>query len=145
VPGVSSGEQLAQLMHQIGPQAGNTQIARVLKHALRETERAAVQALVFIGDAMEEELDMLAAMAGKLGAQGVPIFAFQEGRDPTVRSAFRLLALKSGGAYFEFNPDRPHAVELLSEQLNAVARLAVGDAGALESLGVTAALTDQRG
>ena len=58
--------------------------------------------MTFIGDAMEEELDVLAAKASKLGAQGVPIFLFQEGRDPAVRKAFRLLALESGGGYFEF-------------------------------------------
>jgi hypothetical protein len=141
---VSSGEQLAHLMHRIDCVGGLTQIGRVLGHALRETESAAVQALVFIGDAMEEEIETLAAMASKLGMQGVPIFIFQEGRDAAVRSAFRLLALKSGGAYFEFNLDTSRAVEQLSEQLNAVARLAVGDAGALEQIGGTAALTDQR-
>jgi hypothetical protein len=54
------------------------------------------------------------------------------------------LALKSGGAYFEFNPDKPQAVEQLSEQLNAVARLAVGDVEALDRITKTAALTDQR-
>jgi hypothetical protein len=54
------------------------------------------------------------------------------------------LALKSGGAYFEFNPDKPRAIEQLSERLNAVARFAVGDTAALESIGA-AALTDQRG
>jgi hypothetical protein len=94
---------------------------------------------------MEENLDELAALAGKLGKQGVPIFLFQEGRDSAVRRAFRLLALKSGGAYFEFNPGASRAVEQLSEQLNAVARLAVGDAEALERIAKTAALTDQRG
>jgi hypothetical protein len=65
-----------------------------------------VQALVFIGDAMEELLDELAAMAGKLGRLRVPIFLFQEGRDSAVRKAFRLLALKSGGAYFRVQSER---------------------------------------
>ena len=125
-------------------EGGLTQIGRVLDHALRENEKAAVQALVFIGDAMEEQIDVLADAAGKLGTQGVPIFIFQEGRDAAVRRAFRLLALKSGGAYFEFNPDKPRAVEQLSEQLNAVARLAVGDFEALDRITKTAALTDQR-
>jgi hypothetical protein len=142
---VSSGEQLAQLMNRIDCEAGYTQIGRVLGHALRETEKAAVQALVFIGDAMEEQIEELAAIASKLGTLGVPIFMFQEGRDSAVRRAFRLLVLKSGGAYFEFNPDTSRAVEQLSEQLNAVARLAVGDAEALERIAKTAALTDQRG
>jgi len=141
---VSSGEQLAHLMNRIDCEGGHTQIGRVLDHALRENEKAAVQALVFIGDAMEEQIEVLADAAGKLGTQGVPIFIFQEGRDAAVRRAFRLLALKSGGAYFEFNPDKPRAVEQLSEQLNAGRRLAVGDVEALDRITKTAALTDQR-
>jgi hypothetical protein len=138
---VSSGEHLAQLMSRIECVAGLTQIGRVLAHALRAAETASLRALVFIGDAMEENIDELAGMAGKLGALGAPIFIFQEGRDPAVRKAFRLLALRSGGAYFEFNPDKPRAVEQLSDQLNAIARLAVGDAEALQRIGATAALT----
>jgi hypothetical protein len=82
-------------MRKIECEGGMTQIGKVMAHALRETEKAPVQALVFIGDAMEENLDELALMAAKLGAHGVPIFLFQEGRDPAVRKAFRLLALKS--------------------------------------------------
>ena len=92
---------------------------------------------------MEEELDVLAGKALKFGAAGIPIFMFQEiprGRfaskdSAAVRSAFRLLALKSGGEYFEFNLEKPRATEQLSAQLNAIARMAVGD---------TTALTDQR-
>jgi hypothetical protein len=131
-------------MNRIDCEGGYTQIGRVLDHALRENEKAAVQALVFIGDAMEEQIEVLAGAAGKLGTQGVPIFIFQEGRDAAVRRAFRLLALKSGGAYFEFNPDKAGAVEQLSEQLNAVGRLAVGDVEALDRITKTATLTDQR-
>ena len=131
-------------MNRIDCEGGYTQIRRVLEHALRENEKAAVQALVFIGDAMEERIETLAAAAGELGTQGVPIFIFHEGRNAAVRRAFRILALKSGGAYFEFNPDKTRAVELLSEQLNAVARLAVGDVEALDRITKTAALTDQR-
>jgi hypothetical protein len=125
-----SGKQLAQSMNKIECMGGMTQIGRVLEHAIRETEKAAIQALVFIGDAMEENIEELATLAGKLGTLRVPIFLFQEGRDAAVRKAFRLLALKSGGAYFEFNLDKPRAVAQLSERLNAVARFAVGDAAA---------------
>jgi hypothetical protein len=138
-----SGDQLAHWMAGIECVAGVTQIGRVLAHALRETEKAAIQGVIFIGDAMEESLDELAVMAGKLGMLGVPIFMFQEGCDSAVRKAFRLLALKSGGAYFEFNPNTSRAVEQLSDRLNAIARLAVGDVEALERIGV-AAVTDQR-
>jgi len=131
---VSSGDLLAALMNKIECVAGGTQIGRVLDHVLREHEQDRVQAVTFIGDAMEEEIDVLATKAAKLGAAGVPIFIFQEGRDADVRKAFRLLALKSGGAYFEFNPDKPRAVEQLSAQLNAVALLAVGDTKAVQNI-----------
>jgi hypothetical protein len=125
----SSGEQLAQPMDPIECEAGCTQIGRVLAHALRETEKAPVQALVFIGDAMEEQIEELAVLAGKLGRLHVPLLMFQEGRDPNVRKAFRLLALKCGEAYFEFNADAPRAIEQLSGRLNAIARLAVASSG----------------
>ena len=134
---VSNGEQLAHLMNRIECEGGCTQIGRVLTHTLREAEKAAMQALVFIGDAMEEQLEELAAKAAQLGKLGVPIFLFQEGRDPVVRKAFRLLALKSGGAYFEFNPNTSRATEQLSDRLNAIARLAVGDTEALRRIGHT--------
>jgi hypothetical protein len=134
---VSSGDQLTQLMNKIECVGGMTQIGRMFGHALRENAKAAVQALVFIGDAFEEELETVAAMASKCGMLGLPLFMFQDvsqGRDATARKAFRLFALKSGGAYFEFNPNTSRAVEQLSEQLNAVARIAVGDAKALQNI-----------
>jgi hypothetical protein len=134
---VESGEQLAHLMTRIECEGGCTQIGRVLTHALHEAEKAVMQALVFIGDAMEEQIEELAAKAAQLGALGVPIFLFQEGRDAAVRKAFRLLALKSGGAYFEFNPNASQAIEQLSDRLNAIARLAVGDTEALQRIGHT--------
>jgi hypothetical protein len=135
-----SGDQLARLMNRIECECGHTQIGRVLTHALHEAENAAVQALVFIGAAMEETLEVLTAKATRLGALKVPIFMFQEGNDSRVRKAFRLLALKSGGAYFEFNTNSSRAVDQLSNQLNAIARLAVGDVGALQRIGATAAI-----
>lgn len=142
-PWVTSGDELARLMGTVKCDAGYTQIGRIFDHVLAEHAKAPIQALTFIGDAMEEELDVLAGKALKFGAAGVPIFMFQEiprGRfnsrnSPAVRSAFRLIALKSGGEYFEFNLEKPRATEQLSTQLNAIARLAVGD---------TTALTDQR-
>jgi len=120
---VSSGEQLAQLINKISCEAGYTQIGLTLRHALRDNAKSAVQALVFIGDACEEELDPLAGLAGDLGKAGLPIHCFQEGRDSTVRRVFRLLALKSGGSFHEFNVDTTRAQ--LAKQLNDVARLAV--------------------
>lgn len=128
----TSGDQLAQLMNQIECVGGLTQIRRVLAHAKREAVIGMIQGLIFIGDAMEgNSIEELAPLASELGKLKAPIFAFQEGHDTATRKAFRLLALKSGGRYFEFNPNAPRAVEQLSDQLNAIARLAVGDHEAL--------------
>jgi hypothetical protein len=123
----SSGEQLAQWMGKVECEAGTTQILRVLQHVLREHAKAPVQALTLIGDAFEEEIDPLSGLAGELGAASVPIYAFLEGRDSTALRAFRLLALRSCGRFFEFNAETPEAIDRLAKQFNAVARLAVGD------------------
>ena len=53
---------------------GETQIARVLRHALKAAEAQKIGALVFVGDAMEEKLDELCGLAGQLGLRGVPVF-----------------------------------------------------------------------
>lgn len=128
---VSSGEQLAHLMNRIECEGGETQIARVLTHARAEAA-IGIQGLIFVGDAMEgDSIEELAALASELGRLKAPIYIFQEGQDPAVQKAFRLLALKSDGKYFEFNLNAPSAVERLSGQLNAIARLAVGDREAL--------------
>ncbi len=79
---VSGGQGLAQLMSRIEVRGGSTQIRRVLAHARDEARRAKVGALVFIGDAMEENPDTLAALAGELALLGVKSFMFQEGHDP---------------------------------------------------------------
>ena len=51
---VSDPRALAGLMEKIDCRGGHTQIAKVLAHARRETEKTKVQALVYVGDAMEE-------------------------------------------------------------------------------------------
>src|SRR5262245_4682252 len=64
---ISHPDQLAKTMSQIMCQAGHTQIEKVLTHTQKETKLFQVSALVFVGDAMEENPDMLAPQAGKLG------------------------------------------------------------------------------
>ena len=117
----SRGEDLARLMNTVECEAGATQIERVLRHALREHEKAPIQAVTFIGDAMEEELDVLAGLADKLGAARVPLHTFLEGNDTIARNAFRLLALRSGGTFSQFNAAQPEAIQRLSAQLTNIA------------------------
>ena len=89
---VSQAERLGALMERIDCRGGHTQIGKIIAHAKRETQITKVQALVFVGDAMEEKLDDLCHAAGELGLLGVPAFMFQEGDDPIAEQAFREIA-----------------------------------------------------
>lgn len=129
---VSETESLKTLMSKIDCRGGHTQIGKVLSHALKETEREKVNALVYIGDAMEEHVDDLAEKAGQLGLRGVPIFVFQEGGDGAAEIAFKEIARLSKGAWFRF--DRS-AASTLSRLLSAVAVYATGGLKALEARG----------
>jgi hypothetical protein len=101
---VSQPGRLASLMEKIDCRGGHTQIGRVLNHARKESQGRRVQALVFVGDAMEEPIDDLCAAAGELGLLGVPAFMFQEGSEPVAERAFREIARLSRGAYCRFAP-----------------------------------------
>ena len=127
---VSEAERLAGLMEGINCQGGHTQIEKILSHARRETERMKVQALVFVGDAMEEAIDDLSVAAGELGLLGVPAFMFQEGDDPIAEQAFREIARLTHGVYCRFDPG---AAQQLAELLRAAAAYAAGGMKALEN------------
>lgn len=128
---VSDPRTLAGLMEQIDCRGGHTQIAKVLAHARRESEKTKVQALVYVGDAMEESIDDLCAKAGELGLLGVPVFMFQEGGDPVAENAYREITRLSRGAYCRFNAGAAHE---LRELLRAVAAFASGGLNALGRL-----------
>lgn len=128
---VSDPEALARLMTTVSCRGGHTQIAKVLLHARREAGSAKVNALVYVGDCMEENIDDLAQHAGELGLLGTPVFLFQEGRDSRAEQAFREIARLTRGAYCRF--DQGAAGEL-GELLTAVAVFATGGARALEDM-----------
>jgi hypothetical protein len=71
---VAEPDRFGELMSRIDCRGGQTQIAKVLAHARRENDRFKVGALVFIGDAMEENLDELCGGAGELGLRSIPAF-----------------------------------------------------------------------
>src|SRR5436305_10219769 len=64
---ISDSGRLAKLMSKIDCRGGNTQIGKVLAEARREAVTSGVRAVVFVGDAMEENVDALCAKAGELG------------------------------------------------------------------------------
>ena len=123
---------LRDLMVRIQCRGGRTQICKVLTHARKAASKLPagekIGGLVFVGDAMEEAIDDLSHRAGELGLLGVPVFMFQEGRDPVAETAFREVAKLTGGAYMRF--DSGSAAEL-SRLLQAVAKFASGGLKAL--------------
>jgi hypothetical protein len=126
---VSGGEHLASLMTRIAVGAGQTQIAKVLRHVIDESRKSPVRAMVFVGDAMEEPLDTLAGLAAELGLLGVKAFLFQEGHDRVAEQSFRKVAMLTGGAYAAFDLSAP---ERLVALLSAAAAYAAGGRRALE-------------
>jgi hypothetical protein len=126
---VSDASGLSRLMASVDCLAGRTQIRKVLAHAIRETNKAKVNALVYVGDSMEEEIDRLSELAGELGLLRLPAFLFQEGYNPGVAQSFGEIARLTGGATCRFGPGS--AAEL-RELLRAVAVYAAGGRAALE-------------
>lgn len=127
---VSETKGLRDLMTGIDCRGGHTQIGKVLSHARRETSKRKVNVLVFVGDALEEAIDDLAAKAGELGLLGVKVFIFQEGRDPAAERGFREIARLTGGAYARFDPN---AAGQLAKLLRAAAVYAAGGLKALQN------------
>jgi len=129
---LSSSDELVRRMTSVYCRGGRTQIGKVFAHAIRETKVRKINALVFVGDAMEEEVDDLCHSAGKLGVLGVPIFVFQEGSDIVATQAFKQFAVLTGGAHCRFDGS---SANQLKELLAAVAVFAAGGLNALENYG----------
>jgi len=129
---MTTAADLHRIMRSVFCVGGETQIERVLTHAIRETRSRKVNAMVFVGDAMEEKVDRLCRHAGELGLLGVPIFIFHEGRDRVAAAAFKQIASLSRGAYLSFDLA---SADRLKELLGAVAVYAAGGYRALTAYG----------
>ena len=130
----NNADQIARIMARMNCEAGATQIERVLAHTIDENQTRKIKCLVYIGDAMEENVDVLSNLAGKLGLLNIPVFMFQERGDPGTKKAFMECARLSGGAYSQF--DQASASHL-KELLKAVAVYAAGGYKALKNFSKT--------
>jgi hypothetical protein len=144
---LSRAQDLHAAMRKVSCVGGETQIARVLKHAIDEAKAGRVNALVFVGDAMEEPLDGLARLAGEMALLNVPAFMFHEGDNPVAARGFKEIARLSRGAYCPFNSA---SAQQLKELLGAVAVFAAGGRKALADYtrktgGATLQITRQMG
>jgi hypothetical protein len=129
---VSDPDALAHLMTRVTCAGGFTQIRKVLSHTREEAGRKPVNALVYVGDCMEEDVDDLCGRAGELALLGVPVFLFQEGSDSRAEKAFREIARLTKGAYCRFDAGSAAQLKAL---LSAVAVYAAGGRKALAALG----------
>ena len=137
---LASADALVRRMMAVHCLGGQTQLGKVLAHAIRETTKAKVGALVFVGDCMEEEIDAVCARAGQLGLLGVPAFMFHEGDDPVAARAFQQIAKLTGGVYCRFDSS---SADQLKRLLGAVAAYVAGGALALEDYGRRTGVTLQ--
>jgi hypothetical protein len=129
---MANAAALHRAMRAVSCLGGETQIERVLAHAIAENQKQKLGALVFVGDAMEENVDRLCQLAGELGLKGVPIFLFHEGGDPIAAKAFQQMAKLSRGAYLHFDLA---SADRLKDLLAAVAVYAAGGYRALSAYG----------
>ena len=111
--------------------AGVTHIEKVLAHAINETRERKIDALVFVGDCFEEDIDQVGKTAGELGLMGVPAYMFHEGADPIAAFAFKQIAKLTNGAYCQFDAN---SAQVLKDLLGAVAVYAAGGPSALDDM-----------
>jgi hypothetical protein len=130
-PFLTNADDLARRMTGVSCLGGHTQILRTLKHARDESQREKVNAVILIGDALEEDVDPICHVAGELGLRGTPVFCFQEGQNPIAGNAFRQIAKLSGGAWAPFDTA---SAGTLRDLLRAVAVFAAGGRQALARL-----------
>jgi hypothetical protein len=141
----SDGRELARLMGAVRCLAGRTQIARLLRYAAEQRRESRLDAVVFVGDCCEEDVDAVGHEAGQLGLLGLPVFVFQEGDDRVASRLFPQIAKLTRGAYCKFDRSSP---EQLKRLLGAVAAYAAGGRAALlkygkQQGGAAALLTNQ--
>jgi hypothetical protein len=88
---VSNPTALAKLMTTVDCRGGNTQIGRALAHIKKEMRTTKVNAVIYVGDAMEENIDALCQAAGEIGLQGTPYSPFRR-HDGNAARAFQEMA-----------------------------------------------------
>ena len=142
--------ELTRLMNKITCAVGYTQIERVIDRVLEEHKHTPVSAVIYIGDSVEEDEELLKVQAYYLADKGIPLFIFYDDythssmkvvRNSKTERIFRNMAQISGGAYAKFSLDN---MGLLTELLRSVAVFTVGGLAALEAYSATKEQEPQR-
>ncbi|OSQ37167.1 hypothetical protein [Thalassospira mesophila] len=134
--------QLRAKMTAVQCRAGHTQIGRVLNHVANQNRTQPdqpVNALVYVGDCVEEAADDLGHLAGQLGISGTRVFVFQDGHDRSAEKVFRGMARLGNGAFARFDGT---AASVLGDLLGAVASFIIGGFEALTDYNKTKSSSD---
>jgi len=129
-PWLHAAADLEAKMRLVSCLGGYTQIEKLMRHALAYQQKQPVRAVVLVGDAVEEDVDMLCHLAGKMGQAGLPLYIFQEGNDLFASQAMAQMARLSRGTHLQLKSDSAQA---LASLLGAVAAWAAGGQQALTS------------
>lgn len=137
-PWYPDAEVLRRSMLKLSCEAGNTQIAKLLRLALAQDEK--LSAVVFIGDHCEESASELTGLAERLQARKIPLFIFHEcadwdGMSLVAKPTFKRMADSTEGVYVEFKPD---SGEVLKELLPTVAAFSTAGVAGVERLALPA-------
>jgi hypothetical protein len=131
---LSDAHALSRVMSGVMCRSGLTQIRRILNHARKQHAEKKVDAVILIGDAVEEKPEQLYSEAGKLR---VPVFTFLEGDDDEhAAEIFKQIAHITGGAFCKFDTG---AAARLGDLLKAVSAFAAGGVKALANQNTDAA------
>jgi len=112
---------MVRWMERFDCRAGRTQLGRILQHVKTESQNSKINAVVYVGDNLEENPDEIVGLAGDIALKGIPVFVFQEGSDPLASVIFRDIARLTGGAYGQFDS---HAKDKLANYLKGIAAYA---------------------
>ena len=130
-PWMTSANGLRQELSEVYCEGGVTQLRHLLEHCLaQQPDSASLKAIIFIGDAVEEDASVLNDLAVRCRLAKRPLYIFQEGCDAAASSTFASMAAVSGGAHFALGDD---SADKLRRLLQSVIRLATGGRKALES------------
>ena len=129
-PWITKPGPLLDALNAVYCQGGATQIERVLRHALGEFEgSSSIKAIVYIGDACEENADTLNALAVQCRLARRPLLLFQEGSDAAASRWFASMAALSGGAHVQLDDA---SGDRLRELLKSAVRFVLGGRKALQ-------------
>lgn len=129
---VSDARAFNTPMSKVRCHSGATQIIRLLDHAKKENAKQKISALVFVGDAFEEDADAVCAIAKELP---FPVFLFQEGDDEHAAEVFGNIAKATNGVHCQFDKG---SAKQLAELLGAIAAYAAGGTQALKDMSTNA-------